>query len=70
MTVYVVESRVGLDYEGDQYEILGIFDTIEKAEACKDRYLNSESYERETRDFDYVDVDINEYIMNEDAHDF
>ena len=70
MTVYVVESRVGLDYEGDQYEILGIFDTIEKAEACKDRYLNSESYERENRDFDYVDVDINEYIMNEETREF
>lgn len=70
MTLYIVESRAGLDYEGDQYEILGIFDTIEKAEACKDRYLNSESYERENRDFDYVDVDINEYIMNEDARDF
>lgn len=70
MTLYIVESRSGLDYEGDQYEILGIFDTIEKAEACKDRYLNSESYERENRDFDYVDVDINECIMNEDARDF
>ena len=70
MILYIVESRSGLDYEGDQYEILGIFDTIEKAEACKDRYLNSESYERENRDFDYVDVDINEYIMNEDARDF
>ena len=70
MTVYVVESRVGLDYEGDQYEILGIFDTIERAEACKDRYLNSESYKRETRDFDYVDVDINEYIMNEETREF
>lgn len=70
MILYIVESRAGLDYEGDQYEILGIFDTIEKAEACKDRYLNSESYERENRDFDYVDVDINECIMNEDARDF
>ena len=70
MILYIVESRSGLDYEGDQYEILGIFDTIEKAEACKDRYLNSESYERENRDFDYLDVDINEYIMNEDARDF
>ena len=70
MTVYVVESRVGLDYEGDQYEILGIFDTIDRAEACKDRYLNSESCQKETRDFDYVDVDINEYIMNEETREF
>lgn len=70
MTLYIVESRSGLDYDGDQYEILGIFDTIEKAEACKDRYLNSESYERETRDFDYIDVYINEYIMNEETREF
>lgn len=70
MTLYIVESRSGLDYEGDQYEILGIFDTIEKAEACKDRYLNSESYKRETRDFDYIDVYINEYIMNEETREF
>lgn len=70
MALYIVESRAGLDYEGDQYEILGIFDTIEKAEACKDRYLNSESYERENRDFDYVDVDINEYRLNEETRKF
>ena len=70
MTLYIVESRVGLDYEGDQYEILGIFDTIEKAEVCKDRYLNSESYERENRDFDYTDVDISEYRLNEETREF
>lgn len=70
MILYVVESRAGSDYEGENCEILGIFDTIEKAEVCKDRYLNSESYARETRYFDYIDADINEYKMNEETREF
>lgn len=70
MILYVVESRAWVDYDDDRCEILGIFDTIERAEACKDRYLNSESYKRDTLYFDYVDVNINEYKMNEETREF
>ena len=44
MKVYVISIHCGLDYEGDGFEILGIFDSKEKAEKVKIEYENSEEY--------------------------
>ena len=66
MKVYAVEISYGLDYEGDYFEILGIFDSKEKAEKVKIEYENSEEYQIDTNDnmWDYYDVHIAEYEIN------
>ena len=66
MKVYVVSIHWGLNYEGDGFEILGIFDSKEKAEKVKTEYENSEEYQIDSTDnmWDYYNVDIAEYEIN------
>ena len=66
MKVYVVSIHCGLDYEGDGFEILGIFDSKEKAEKVKIEYENSEEYQIYSNDrmWDYYNVYIAEYEIN------
>lgn len=66
MKVYVVSIHCGLNYEGDGFEILGIFDSKEKAEKVKIEYENSEEYQIDSNDnmWDYYDIDIEEYEIN------
>lgn len=66
MKVYVISIHCGLNYEGDGFEILGIFDSKEKAEKVKIEYENSEEYQIDSNDnmWDYYDIDIEEYEIN------
>ena len=66
MKVYAIEIYYGLDYEGDNFEILGIFDSKEKAEKVKIEYENSEEYQTYSNDrmWDYYNVYIAEYEIN------
>lgn len=66
MKVYAIEIYFGLDYEGDNFEILGIFDSKEKAEKVKIEYENSEEYQIYSNDrmWDYYNVYIAEYEIN------
>ena len=64
MKLYAIENHCGLYYEGDGFEILGIFDSKEKAEIAKIEYENSEEYQRELNQWDYFDIDIVEYKIN------
>ena len=64
MKLYTIEIHCGLDYEGDGFEILGIFDSKEKAEIAKIEYENSEEYQRELKQWDYFDINIVEYKIN------
>ena len=66
MKVYVISIHCGLDYEGDGFEILGIFDSKEKAEKVKIEYENSEEYQIDSNDsmLDYHDIRIVEYEIN------
>lgn len=64
MKVYVVSIHCGLDYEGDNFEILGIFDSKEKAEKVKIEYENSEEYRTDSKLWDYYDIHIAEYEIN------
>ena len=66
MKVYAIEIYCGLDYEGDNFEILGIFDSKEKAEKVKIEYENSEEYQLYSNDrmWDYYDIHIAEYEIN------
>ena len=66
MKVYVISIHCGLDYEGDGFEILGIFDSKEKAEKVKIEYENSEEYQLYSNDrmWDYYDIHIAEYEIN------
>ncbi len=66
MKVYAIEIYYGLDYEGDNFEILGIFDSKEKAEKVKIEYENSEEYQIYSNDrmWDYYNVYIAEYEIN------
>ena len=64
MKVYVIEFYCGLDYEGDGFEILGIFDSKEKAEKVKIEYENSEEYRTYSKRWDYYYIDIAEYEIN------
>ena len=64
MKVYVVSIHCGLDYEGDDFEILGIFDSKEKAEKVKIEYENSEEYRTDSKLWDYYDIHIAEYEIN------
>ena len=64
MKVYVILIHCGIDYEGDGFEILGIFDSKEKAEKVKIEYENSEEYRTDSKLWDYYDIDIAEYEIN------
>ena len=64
MKVYVISIHCGLDYEGDGSEILGIFDSKEKAEKVKIEYENSEEYRTDSNLWDYYYIDIAEYEIN------
>ena len=66
MKVYAIEIYSGINYSGDYFEILGIFDSKEKAEKVKTEYENSEEYQIDTNDnmWDYYNVDIAEYEIN------
>ena len=64
MKVYVISIHCGLDYEGDGFEILGIFDSKEKAEKVKIEYENSEEYRNDSNLWDYYDILITEYEIN------
>ena len=66
MKVYAIEICYGLDYDGDKFEILGIFDSKEKAEKVKIEYENSEEYQLYSNDrmWDYYDIHIAEYEIN------
>ena len=64
MKVYVISIHCGLDYEGDGCEILGIFDSKEKAEKVKIEYENSEEYRTDSNLWDYYDIHIAEYEIN------
>lgn len=64
MKVYAIEIHCGLDYEGDSFEILGIFDSKEKAEKVKIEYENSEEYRTDSKLWDYYGIYIAEYEIN------
>ena len=64
MKVYAIEICYGLDYGGDKFEILGIFDSKEKAEKVKIEYENSEEYRTDSNLWDYYYIDIAEYEIN------
>ena len=64
MKVYAIEICYGLDYGGDKFEILGIFDSKEKAEKVKIEYENSEEYRTDSKLWDYYDIHIAEYEIN------
>ena len=64
MKVYAIEICYGLDYGGDKFEILGIFDSKEKAEKVKIEYENSEEYRTDSNLWDYYDIHIAEYEIN------
>ena len=66
MKVYAIEICYGLDYDGDKFEILGIFDSKEKAEKVKIEYENSEEYQIASNDdmWDYYNIHIEEYEIN------
>ena len=64
MKVYAIEICYGLDYGGDKFEILGIFDSKEKAEKVKIEYENSEEYRTDSNLWDYYDILITEYEIN------
>ena len=64
MKLYVIEIHCSLDYEGDGFEILGIFDSKEKAEKVKIEYENSEEYRTDSKLWDYYDIHIAEYEIN------
>ena len=66
MKVYAIEICYGLDYGGDKFEILGIFDSKEKAEKVKIEYENSEEYQLYSNDrmWGYYDIHIAEYEIN------
>ena len=64
--LYAIEIYSGINQSGDYFEILGIFDSKEKAEKVKIEYENSEEYQIDTNDnmWDYYDVHIAEYEIN------
>ena len=66
MKVYAIEIYSGINYSGDYFEILGIFDSKEKAEKVKIEYENSEEYQIDSNDsmLDYYDIRIAEYEIN------
>ena len=66
MKVYAIEIYSGINYSGDYFEILGIFDSKEKAEKVKIEYENSEEYQIDSNDdmLDYYDIRIVEYEIN------
>ena len=66
MKVYVIEIYCGINYSGDDFEILGIFDSKEKAEKVKIEYENSEEHQINSNDrmLDYYDIHIAEYEIN------
>ena len=66
MKVYAIEIYYGIYYEGSRFEILGIFDSKEKAEKVKIEYENSEEYQLYSNDrmWDYYDIHIAEYEIN------
>ena len=66
MKVYAIEICYGLDDGGDKSEILGIFDSKEKAVKVKIEYENSEEYQLYSNDrmWDYYDIHIAEYEIN------
>lgn len=66
MKVYVILIHCGIRYEGDGFEILGIFDSKGKAEKAKIEYENSEEYQIDSNDnmWDYYDIHIAEYEIN------
>ena len=66
MKVYAIEIYYGVYYEGDYFEILGIFDSKEKAEKVKIEYENSEEYKIDSKDdkWDYYNIHRAEYEIN------
>ena len=66
MKLYAIEIYSGINYSGDYFEILGIFDSKEKAEKVKIEYENSEEYQIDSNDsmLDYYDIRIVEYEIN------
>ena len=66
MKVYAIEIYYGIYYEGSRFEILGIFDSKEKAEKVKIEYENSEEYQIASNDdmWDYYNIHIEEYEIN------
>lgn len=64
MKVYVILIHCGLVYEGEGFEILGIFDSKEKAEKVKIEYENSEECRTDSNLWDYYDVHIEEHEIN------
>ena len=66
MKLYAIEIYSGIKYSGDYFEILGIFDSKEKAEKVKIEYENSEEYQIDSNDsmLDYYDIRIAEYEIN------
>ncbi len=70
MKIYLVELYYGLDYESDYFKILGVYDSKAKAETLKEEYLHSETYERLNHEFDYLNVYINEYNLNEKCYEY
>ena len=66
MKASAIEICHVLDYGGDKFEILGIFDSKEKAEKVKMEYENSEEYQLYSNDRmrDYYNIHIAEYEIN------
>ena len=64
MKLYAIEIYCGLIYDEDGFEILGIFDSEEKAEKVKIEYENSEEYQTDSNKWDYYDIHIVEYEIN------
>ena len=66
MKVYAIEIYSGINYSGDYFEILGIFDSKEKAEKVKIEYENSEEYQIDSNDslLYYYDIRIVDYEIN------
>lgn len=60
MKLYLLQFNYSVDYEYDCSDILGIFDSMEKAEEAKAEYFDN----RYLDDYDYAEIVIVEMEIN------
>lgn len=65
MKVYLVMSVYHHGYDEDQIIVLGIYDSKDKAESEKQKFLKSEYFLSSHIDYDYTAIYVKEYILND-----
>lgn len=65
MTVYLVMCIYHHGYDEDQIMVLGIYDSKDKAESEKQKFLKSKYFLSSHIDYDYTAIYVKEYILND-----